>query len=98
MGQSKAESKAPTTIPVQLDEPVHHGEDEYRVLEIRKPFARDLRDLPLEPKVGDMLNLVADLAGVPYSVVDQLGWGDVEKVMTTVGNFMPAGRKTGKKS
>lgn len=97
MGQSKSDNKD-TTFPVNLDEPVMHGEDEYKVLELRKPKAKDLRDLPMEPKVGDMLNLAANLAGVPYSVVDQLSWGDVEKVMTAVGNFMPAGPGTGGKS
>jgi hypothetical protein len=92
MSQGKA-----TTVPVQLDEPVKHGEDEYRVLEIRKPKAGDLRDLPMDPKIGDMLNLAADLAGVPYSVMDELSWGDVERVMVAVGNFMPAGPRTGKR-
>lgn len=100
MGQGTGKKEGggkPTTIPVQLGTPVTQGEEEYRVLEIRKPKARDLRDLPMQPKMGDMFNLVADLAGVPYSVIDELDWADTEKVMDVVGNFMPAGRRTGKK-
>lgn len=85
------------TVTVQLDEPVKHGEEEYRVLEICKPRGKHLRDLPMNPTMGDMLNLAADLASVPYSVMDELSFADIEQVMDAVGNFMPAGRRTGKK-
>lgn len=84
-------------VTVQLSEAVKHGEDDYRVLEIRKPKGKHLRNMPMEPTMGDMLNLAAELAEVPYSVMDELEWVDLEKVMDAVGNFMPAGPGTGKK-
>lgn len=87
---------------VNLDEPVQFGEEEtIKVLEVRKPTADDMRSMPANPDaqtMGHYMDLAARLSGQPPYVINNLGFGDFEKVMTAVANFMEPGRKTGGKN
>ncbi|WP_251976715.1 phage tail assembly protein [Salinicola avicenniae] len=82
-------------IVIKLQEPIQHGSEEIRELVIRRPKARDFRRLPMEPAMGDMLNLAGDLAGQPPSVIDELDVADMLAVVQEVGKFMPDGPATG---
>ncbi len=80
-----------------LSEPVKLGDEGETItaLHFRKPKAKDFRSMPLEIKMGDMLDLAARISGQPGPVIDLLGTDDMFKVMEVVGAFMPAGLPTG---
>ena len=82
-------------IEVKLKEPVSHGSETIDKLEIRKPKAKDIRQLPTDPKTGDILDLAARLADQPPSVINELGMEDVEAVLEVVGGFFQRGLGTG---
>lgn len=81
-------------ITVALSKPIMLASGE-AVAEIvlREPTAQDLRQMPLkaELQVGDMLDLAADVAGLPRSAMDGLCAKDVFAVVTAVGKSMGGG-------
>jgi hypothetical protein len=84
---------------VNLSEPVQHGEETIKVLEIRKPTAADMRDMPVQNQtMGHMMDLAANLTGHPPSVINQLAVQDVTALMEVVAGFMEPGQTTGQKS
>lgn len=83
---------------VKLKEPIQHGSDTITELTLRKPKAKDFRKLPLEPNFGDILDLIARLAGQPPSVIDEMAAEDLTEVADHVAGFMPAGLGTGTKA
>lgn len=82
-------------IIIKLQTPINFGSDKITELKIRKPFAKDFRDMPLEPKMGDLLDVTAKLSGQAPSVIDQLDPTDLMEVMAVVGKFMRRGQPTG---
>ncbi|PSJ23577.1 phage tail assembly protein [Halomonas sp. ND22Bw] len=84
----------PETV-VKLDQPIEYGSEKIHELVIRRPKAKDFRELPAEPDMGDILTFAGDLASQPPSVIDELDVADMMKVVDAVGKFMPGGQKTG---
>ncbi|MEQ5770004.1 phage tail assembly protein [Halomonas sp. H33-56] len=84
----------PETV-VKLDQPIEHGSDTIRELVIRRPKAKDFRELPADPGMGDILSFAGDLASQPPSVIDELDVADMLKVVDAVGKFIPGGQATG---
>jgi hypothetical protein len=80
---------------VALKEPITFGSEFVTELRFRRPKAKDFRRLPLEPGLGDMLDLIGGLTGQPKAVVDELGVEDMRKALEVVGSFLPAGPATG---
>lgn len=87
--------KAETVVKLTL--PIEHGSEMIRELVMRRPKAKDLRSLPMEPSMGDMLDLAGDLTGHPPSVIDELDIDDVMAITKVLENFMPSGQGTGDK-
>lgn len=81
---------------ITLDDPIQYGSEKISELEIRKPKAKDMRGMPLQMGMDDMLKLAGRLTGQPDSVIDELSFGDLGKVMDEVGKLMPDGRVIGK--
>lgn len=81
---------------IKLDDPISYGSETISSLELRKPKAKDMRGLPLQMGMDDMLKLAGRVSGQPDSVIDELSINDLGRVMEVVGNFMQAGRATGK--
>jgi hypothetical protein len=82
-------------VVVALKEPIPFGSETVTELKLRRPKAKDFRRLPLDPKLGDLLDLVGQLSGQPKAVIDELGVDDLSAVMGVVGDFVPGGRGTG---
>lgn len=82
-------------VELVLKEPVTFGSELVTIFRFRRPKAKDFRRLPMEPGLGDMLDLVGSLSGQPKAVVDELGVEDMSRVLEVVGDFMPGGRRTG---
>lgn len=92
---AKDKTNADGRMVVALKHPVQFGSEKITRLEFKRPKARHFRGLPLEPKVGDIMDLMARLADVPPSVIDELEPEDLEAASSIVGGFMPGGRATG---
>ena len=86
----KGQSEAELTIVIKLEHPIedHVGGDIIHELRLREPVAKDLRKLPTDPKMDDILKLVGRLSNLPDSVIDKLKMKDVSKVADELGNFM----------
>lgn len=85
------------TIP--LLHPVPFGDQIIDKLEIRKPKARDFRGLKnLDQPFSMMLDLAAELSGLPASVVDDLEADDLPAVMEVMSGFLAGFQGTGKTS
>lgn len=98
--QSEKITLPPEQVTVELHFPVKHPSESEPIKRIvlRRPRAKDMRILPAEPGVGDLLNLAAKLSGYPPSVIDLLempDWGQVSKVLN---DFLQGGRTSGEKS
>lgn len=84
-----------STRSVKLREPIQFGSETITELTLRKPKAKDFRNMPAEPNVGDLLNLAGRLSGQPPSVIDELGVDDMLEVLGIVEVFIAGGRATG---
>ncbi len=82
---------------VKLSDPIMFGTEKIETLNFRKAKAKDFRDMPITPKVGDMLDIAAKLSSQPPSVIDMLSPKDMAEVMKIMGEFMGDGLETGSK-
>ena len=80
---------------VELQDPIEFGSRVIDQLTIRKPKAKDMRKFPLNPSMGDMLDLASVLAGEPTSVIDELSVPDMTRVVEVIGDFLGASQATG---
>jgi hypothetical protein len=83
------------TKELKLKAPIQFGSDKIESLTFREAKAKDFRDMPITPKIGDLLNVAAKLSGQPPSVIDLLSPGDMTEVLTLMGEFMGPGPATG---
>lgn len=87
-------AQEPKTIT--LREPIPFGSQTISELVFKPAKAKHFRDLPLEnPKMGDVLNVMAKICGQPREVLDELGTEDMSEVMTLFGGFTSSGPETG---
>jgi hypothetical protein len=82
-------------ITVKLKNPITLGSQTIDEFTLRTPKAKDFRRLPMEPKIGDLLDLLGSLAGQPKPVIDELSVEDLGTLMEITGGFVPGGRGTG---
>lgn len=87
-------------VTYALQTPVKLGEQGELVTELafREPRAKDFRNMPLDIKMGDMIDLAGKLCGQTSAVMDLLSAADLFAVLERVGDFMPAGLQTGQKA
>jgi len=85
------------THELKLNTPVVFGDDTIETLTFKKPKAKHFRSLPMNPNIGDFLNVVAKLCDQPPSVIDELSPDDMTAACEVVANFMPGGLKIGEK-
>lgn len=64
---------------IKLDDPIEHGKEEIKELELVKPKAKHIRSMPSNPLTGDMLNVIGTLCAQPDSVIDELSLSDLDK-------------------
>jgi len=82
---------------IKLSEPLQFGTERIETLTFRKAKAKDFREMPITPNVGDLLNVAAKLTAQPYSVIDMLSPKDMAEVMKILGELMGDGPETGVK-
>lgn len=84
-------------VKIKLANPVKFGSETISELEIREPKAKDFRDMPvMNQNVGHFLAIAASLSGHPPSLMDELSFTDMQRVVEVMQNFLEAGPKTGK--
>ncbi len=84
-------------MKITLKKPVQFGTESIAELEFREATAKDLRDLPLEPRIGDFLNVAAKLCGRTPAEMDLISPADMAEVIAVVGNAFAPGPGTGEK-
>jgi len=89
---AKAKSKK-----LVLSEPVEHGSETVTELIYRRPKGGDIRKIPTEPNMGDLIDLAGRLCGREPSFMNELDIIDVMASVEIVSGFLSSGRKTGKK-
>ena len=83
-----------TMSKIQLKKPIAFGSEIIAELTFREPKALDMRQLPLHPKSGDILDLAARLSGQLPSTLNLLCIEDYQQVMNEVGSFFSPGPET----
>lgn len=83
------------TKTLKLRQPITWGSDVISELEVKTPKAKHVRNLPAEPKAGDLLDLAASLCGQTPRMIDELSIADMNALLEVVGSFLSDGRETG---
>ena len=86
-----------TREPVKyaLKYPVTVGTEKITELTLRRPTVKELRQSGGGNALAASFELVARLADVPLSTIDQLDGADGVAVLEIVEDFLPSSRKTG---
>lgn len=84
------------TTALKLKEPITFGSETISTLVFHRPKAKHFRTFPMEPKFGDVLDLMGKLCGQPTPVMDELSIADLTEVAKLFEGFIPAGLATGK--
>ena len=84
----------PTSIELKV--PIVYGSATIKELIFMDAKAKHFRDLPMEPKVGDLLDVAAKLSNQPPSVLGELDPADLGEVLSLVGKSVEGGLPTGK--
>jgi hypothetical protein len=88
-----------SSVKIKLKDPVSHGSETIKELEIRKPKAKDLKEMPLmNQNIGHFLTMASNLSGQPPSVIEELSIPDMQEVVAVVQNFIEGSPQTGKGS
>lgn len=82
-------------MKITLSKPVQFGSETVSELVFREATARDFRELPMEPRIGDFLNVAARLCGQVPAVMDMLSPSDMSEVIAVVGKSWAPGQGTG---
>lgn len=84
--------KAPVVLPLSRPITLADGST-LSELTLHEPSAIDMRSMPVggELNVGMLLDLAANVAGVPASALNQLSASDVMGVVAAMGKFMGGG-------
>lgn len=84
---------------ITLQTPIQFGDQAITTLEIRNAKARDFRGLKsLDKPFAMMLDLAAELTGLPGSALDELDAADFSQLMEVMSGFLAGFQATGKMS
>lgn len=76
-------------IKIQLKHPIQANGQEVSVLELRRPKAKDFREIgSFDKPFSALLDFAAVLAEVPPSAIDELDVDDVPTVIEVVSGFL----------
>ena len=73
--------------PITLEQPFKFGSKEVKELILAEPKAKHLRTISSDANIDDILKIVADLAGEPDSLIDELSMADANRVCEFFGAF-----------
>lgn len=73
---------------VVLTHPIKRGAEEIKELKFKKPKAAYFRNLPMEPRMGDLMDAAGKMCGMLAVEMDELSFEDMTKVAEALGEFM----------
>lgn len=82
-------------VVVTLARPLQLGKTKLETLELQPLSAKHLRDTPVEPGIGDLLELAGRLALQPAAIVDRLDVEDALLLIEVAAGFFADSRATG---
>lgn len=89
-------TKAVVAGTVTLKHPIEFAKQEIAEIQFRRPKAKDLRDVPMEPRLGDFITIAERTAlDVPAGAIGELDAEDLMEVADLVGGFFGSGPATG---
>lgn len=71
----------------KLKEPIQFGSETITEFELQRPKAKHIRNMPMKPTMGDMIDVVGKLAAQPKKVVDELSQDDLMICVEFYGAF-----------
>lgn len=95
-GDAAADDQGPKVVTLKY--PVKWGKTDIAELTFNRMKGRDLRNLPMEPNVGDMLDLAGRSCGQTPRFMDMIDAKDLMEIMEAVKHFLPDGLVAGDKS
>lgn len=85
-------------IEIKLSKPITFGGEQIDVLRLRRPKARDFREIGgMDKPFAAMLDFAASLADLAPAAIDQLDVDDVPAVVEVVSGFLGQFPATGVK-
>ena len=78
-------------MEITLQDPFDFAGRNIAKFTLREPKAKDMRSLPIEVKVGDLLDLGARLANSEKAVFNELSARDAMTVVAEVSSFLAPG-------
>ena len=90
--QTSAISEA---VTLKLQNPVHYGSEIIDSMTLSPVKAKHLRGLSLDLNMDECLTLLGRISGHPPSVIDELSFADVQRLLEKVTDFLGSGPKTG---
>lgn len=85
------------TYPVllKLQEPIEYGTQVIDELKLQRPKAKHFKKLNFDaPSFPELLDILGQLAGLPPSVIDELGWEDTQAATALLGNLLAPSPET----
>lgn len=83
------------SVKYTLQEPFNFGSEEITEIVLKRPKGKHLKKLPMEPTMGDFLDLAARLCDRSPAFIDEMDVIDVQEVAEIVQGFLGNGQKTG---
>jgi hypothetical protein len=82
-------------VSIQLEYPLQLGTEKLERLELQPCEARHLRDMPIEPTLGDLLDLGGRLSLQAGAIVDRFDVADALLLIEVAAGFFEDSRPTG---
>jgi len=85
-------------VKYKLATPVTVNEKVYEDLEFPRPKGKHLKNIPANPKLGDVMEVANRVCNVPPKVFDEMDSYDYAQVGEIIEGFLSKAPKTSKKS
>lgn len=93
--EEKKPGAPPEAEVVHLEFPVEYEGVTLDKVQLRRPTGADLRKVPTEMGIGDMMTLAARLSGLADVAFDRMDASDVGRVIEVVQGFLRRPQRTG---
>lgn len=92
---NKQTNTTPEAVTLKLQNPINFGSETIELMILSPVKAKHLRGLSLDLNMDECLTLLGRISGHPPSVIDELSFIDVQRLLEKVTDFLGAGPKIG---
>ncbi len=79
-------------MEVVLQDPFDFGDRRVEKFTLRAPRAKDMRDLPIDLKIGNLMDLAAKLSGTEKAIFNEMSARDAMHMVGEVSSFLAPGQ------